>query len=535
MIKLFFNLIVFGFGFVFMFVALPAGGVCEARNYTVINKTNEADPLPGQVYYLIGAPDTESDNGSDTKPGTKKAEQKPLTKYSAFNKYIELDCTKDTPGGGKVDNRLVYRNPSSDKISYSDTPIAVFVRDTLNYPRLLPSNTSDFAQLPDESEPGKYNWIVKPLSHVYTILPMDSRIDSLDIDDDDDFNKGTHKYVSRYSFYWPATLKLKYNKYMSDPYETVSVLYRKNDREPWEILPCSTIKGTSQLSKNLGEVEVTFAKNGFGSYCVANIDTDFLDFRADNSPVTWAQQYVKALWAKGIMSQTGSNGYFGLYKYQTDLSEYRITRGEFAWMLVKGMRLPLESNEQSTIFSVNEKKYDTFADIDNDNSTFKEFTAEFVDYYDYYPDWPLYAITAAKYGLFNGIRHADGDLYFEPAALITREQAAALIARAAKLKVDKLEPADTNHDAKNGKIYGALSRLYTDADAISPWAMPYVLAVSKAKYMEGIPDSQASGGTVRTGAKAQYKFGTSGNDQYITRAQAAKITYKLLEQLKLIN
>lgn len=504
--------------------------VCEARDYNLVDKTNEADPLPAQVYYLTGAPDSDPDPG--------EAEQKPLTKYTAFNKYIELDCTKDTPGGGKVDNRLVYRNPSSDKTSYSATPIAVFVRDTLNYPRLLPSNTSDFAQLPDESEPGKYNWIVKPLSHVYTILPMDSRIDSLDIDDDDDddFKNGTHKYVSRYSFYWPATLKLKYNKYMSDPYETVSVLYRKNDKEPWEILPCSTLKGTSQLSKNLGEVEVTFAKNGFGSYCVANIDTDFLDFRAGNSPVTWAQQYVMALWAKGIMSQTGSDGYFGLYKYQTDLSEYRVTRGEFAWMLVKGMRLPLESNEQSTIFSVDEKKYDTFADVDDDKSTFKQFTAEFVDYYDYYPDWPLYVTTAAKYGLFNGIRHTDGDLYFEPSSLITREQAAALIARAAKLKVDKLEPADTNHDAKNGKIYAALSKLYTDADKISPWAMPYVLAVSKAKYMEGIPDSQASGGTVKAGgAKAQYKFGTSGSDQYITRAQAAKITYKLLQQLKLIN
>jgi len=509
---------------IFVCFIFLTGGVCEGKSYKLITKENESDPLPAQVYYLIDQPDSE------------QTKQKPLTKYTAFNKYVELDCTKDNPGGGNPGNHLLYYNPSSDKVSYSNTRIGVFVRDTINYPRLLPSNSSEFSQLPGGSEPGNFNWIVKPLSFVYTILPMDSHIDSYDIDDDDDdeFENGTHKWVSRYNFYWPATLKLKYNKFMSDPYETVSVLYRKSDNKPWEILPCSVLKETSQLSKNLGEVEVTFAKNGFGSYCVANIDSDFLDFRDDDSPVKWSQQYVMNLWAKGIMSQTGSNGYFGLYNKSADNNEYRITRGEFACMLVKGMRLPLESSVQSTIFSGDEKIYDTFADVDDTDDSFEELTAESVDYYDYYPNWQLYATTAAKYGLFNGIRHSNGDLYFEPASLITREQAAALIARAAKLKVDKLEVADTSHDPKNGKIYAALAKLYTDADEISPWAMPYVLAVSKAKYMEGIPVSPAVG-TGKSSAKSQYKFGASGSEQYITRAQAAKITYKLLEQLKLIN
>lgn len=455
-----------------------SGGLGEGSVLQVYDRL----PIPGVASSVYGATDI-------TKPDLKKA--------TAFNKYIEIDFTKNARGANDK-NYLLYLDDggSTDTLDCSTYVFGVFVRDTINHSGLMPDSNDDFSQY-DDSSPGATNWIVKPLSHVFTIVPMRDAgaISSYDIDGED----GTITGIDDYELYWPALITLKYDKIMSDPYGTVTVLYRKDDNDDWEILP--GLVNTSQ-----GTVTTTFARDGFGTYCVVNLDGNFNEFPIiGGSGVSWSQQYVTTLWSKGIMSQTKTNGDFGLIN---GASEYNATRGEFAAMLVKGMRLPLRTELSERLFN---ETYNNFSDVD----TGDDLVAEGVHYEDYYPQWVDCVYTSAKYGLFNGFREGD-KLVFKPADSVTREQAAALIARAAKLKVDYMD------DPASDKVLSALQKMYTDADSISIWARPYVLAVSKAKYMEGIPDPSDS-------KKKRFTPGVP-----ITRAQTAKIVYKLLSQLKLL-
>ncbi|OPX88931.1 S-layer homology domain-containing protein [Pelotomaculum sp. PtaB.Bin117] len=391
------------------------------------------------------------------------------TKLSAINKNVEINFGKD--------NYLLFNNTPSG------TGIGVFVRDQSEQPTNDSTNWNGcFAQSlhnPVSSPPVKTDylshtndWIVTPISPVYTIVPSSS----LPADG------------SGYSFVSPSAITLKYSSNISDLYDTVSVLYRVYDNSAWEVLP--GLVNTSSKT-----VTATFAKDGFGSYCVANMDSNFSDFNV--ASVAWSQQYVQSLWNKGIMSQTGSGGYFGLVDATAAHTEYNTTRAEFASMLVKGLRLPL-AGLQSNMFS----------DIGA-----LSLSVDGINYDYFYPKWREYACTAANYGLFNGIRNG-ATLEFQPDQPVTREQAAALITRALNLKVDYVEKDDD-------KVLAALTKLYEDASSISVWARPYVLAVSKAKYMSGEPI---------TGTK-KYNFDPAGD---ITRAETAKIIQKLLKSKKLI-
>lgn len=411
---------------------------------------------------------------------------KGLTKLSAINKSVEINFGKD--------NYLLY-----DGDTISSTGIGIYVRDDTSLPTNDNSNWNGcFSQSRDSLTPVIYtdhktDWIINPLSPVYTIIPVDN-ISS---------GPNSGNWDAKYSTTSSSTITLKYSSNMSDVFDTVSVLYRKNDSSPWEILPC-VVNAKSKT------VVATFTQNGFGSYCVVNMDSDFIDY----TNVSWAQQYVSSLWTKGIMSQTGPKGYFGLVDNNTG-NEYNSTRGEFAAMLVKGMRLPVQN---------------WGADVFSDLAPPLQDTVNTSVYYDlYYPNWRDYAYTSARYGIFSGIRDSStGDLEFQPNEYITREQAAVLIARVAKLKVENLSLEDSTFAAtvntKTGKktykgnICKALSK-FTDVESISPYALPYVLAVTKAKYMEGFTDNS---------------FRPNGPTGQITRAQSAVIINKLLKSLKLI-
>lgn len=476
-------------------IVFLSGGHGEGSVLQVYNRS----PLPGVVSSVYGATDI-------VKPELKKV--------TAFNSYIEIDFTKNFRG--KNDNNyLTYLDTAgTDTLDISTDVFAIFARDTINESDLVPSADDDFAQY-DNNSPGATNWIVKPLSYVFTILPMTDASAAADYDIDDE--DGTIDDIEDYDLYQPALITLKYDKFMSDPYGTVSVLYRKADPgaadDEWEILPAivDAAKGTATA---------TFAKDGFGTYCVVNLDGNFNEFpQTGATSVSWAQQYVTKLWSNGIMSQTrGSVGDFGLLNGG---AEYNMTRGEFASMLVKGMRLPLETNVSEEVFHISYDNFDDVGDPDDGNDV-DDLVRDGIDYFEYYPDWIEYVYTSAKYGLFNGFREGD-ELVFKPNDYITREQAAALIARSAKLKVEVLSEEDVTfaQDAKGkytGKICKALqTKKITDIEDISPWALPYVLAVYNAKYMEGFTD------------------GTFRPTSSITRAQSAKLTYKLLNNLKLIQ
>ncbi|MDF9409304.1 S-layer homology domain-containing protein [Pelotomaculum isophthalicicum JI] len=396
------------------------------------------------------------------------------TKLSAISKSVEINFGKD--------NYLLFNN------NISGEGINVILRDKTIFPTNDSSSINgSFAQSVDPSPPHAYinhtnDWIVKPLSPVYTIVPSQTLTAS-------------NGPLPGYSFVSPSTITLKYNSNISDSYETVSVLYRIDDNSPWEILPGLVNSGSKTVT-------ATFTTNGFGSYCVVNLDSDFNEFSQEIASVNWSQQYVQSLWNKGIMSQTGSNGYFGLVDGSSN--EYNTTRGEFASMLVKGMRLPLASLDNNIFSDVTSASPSLFADG--------------VHYEYYYPQWRENVCTAASYGLFNGIRTAGGSLVFQPTAPVTREQAAALIARAVNLKVDYMD------DPSNDKVLTALKKMYADNDDylnISVWARPYVLAVSKAKYMSG---------TLNATTK-KYSFNPTDP---ITRAETAKIIQKVLKNKKLI-
>ena len=406
---------------------------------------------------------------------------KGLTKLSAINKNVEINFGKD--------NYLLYGGNT-----VSGAGIGVYVR---NANKLPTNDNSDwngcFSQSRNSvtpSVPANYidhqtDWIVKPLSPVYTIVPKDD-FSTYDVEGSSgDWDTG-------YSIISPSAITLKYSSSMADVFDTVSVLYRLNDNTAWEVLPC-VVNASSKT------VTATFSMNGFGSYCVANIDSDFNEFSQMIGSVDWSHQYVTSLWTKGIMSQTRDSGYFGLV--DSSSQECATTRGEFASMLVKGMRLPLVSMDANI-----------FSDV---ASTTLQDTSNSIIYEYYYPYWRQYACTAANYGLVSGIRNGN-TLEFQPNAPITREQAALLITRAAKLKVSYVD------DPASDKVLTALQKLYTDADTISVWARPYVFAASKAKYMVGIPV---------TGQKNKYTFNPQDS---LTRAQTAKIISMLLKNLKLI-
>ncbi|MBC7105910.1 MAG: S-layer homology domain-containing protein [Firmicutes bacterium] len=115
--------------------------------------------------------------------------------------------------------------------------------------------------------------------------------------------------------------------------------------------------------------------------------------------------------------------------------------------------------------------------------------------------------TAARNGLVNGFPpdYPDKRPEFRMTEGLPREQAAAILARAAGLAVSD----DT------GAVDDALAKAFVDANDISPWARPYVLAAYRAKYIEGVPETGADG-------KTTYKFEP---ERELTRAEAAKLVY----------
>jgi hypothetical protein len=129
--------------------------------------------------------------------------------------------------------------------------------------------------------------------------------------------------------------------------------------------------------------------------------------------------------------------------------------------------------------------------------------------------------TAARNGLVNGFPPGGPDERpkFRAKETLTREQAAAILARAAGL---------TLSDDPNA-VDQALSRAFTDAADIPPWARPYVLAAYRAKYIEGVPVTTPEGKTVYR----FYPVDPEGNPIYnLTRAQAAKLVYFLAKKNK---
>jgi len=199
----------------------------------------------------------------------------------------------------------------------------------------------------------------------------------------------------------------------------------------------------------------------------------FLDQREPAFKDDWSYSYVMPLWSREIMDTVNQNIY------------EEIKRREFAFMMVRGLGLPVVEE-----------------DINDENRTFWDVDSDF-----------KFIETAARYGIINGFPNKDDKPLFKPDSPLTREQAAVIIARVANLKL----PTDVD------KVQKDLEKIFpVDGENISPWAAPAVLAVYKAKFMEGDKINE------------QGKVTTFRPDGKLKRSEAAKITYLLLKKLKKI-
>ncbi|MNJ57800.1 Endoglucanase precursor [compost metagenome] len=206
-----------------------------------------------------------------------------------------------------------------------------------------------------------------------------------------------------------------------------------------------------------------------------------MKLRRSYSDVTnhgWARNMLNALYSKGIMKNLRGDS-FG--------TDDRVTRGEFATLLVKGLDLPLNYPTDS------DHAKSTFLDIGPGART-ETWSYEHIE-------------TAARAGIVTGITEG----VFAPYMPITREQAAVMISRALKLKLA----------LNDEKLNATLAKTFIDSGSVDYYARPAIVAVSKAKIMAG------SATTLPGQKKATFSFNPKG---FMTRAEAGKISVELLKK-----
>lgn len=239
------------------------------------------------------------------------------------------------------------------------------------------------------------------------------------------------------------------------------------------------------VNQKTGTITIQIEGPFYGHYAVFNSHIGAENY-TDLPIEGWFYHPVTALSAKGIMEaanilnnpwnyvDAGSASTFGLS------SGFKINRGEFAFMMVRALGISLVDipyAEDNTIFE------------DVNDSNLERVYRQSIE-------------TAARNGLIYGF--PSGDFGWNES--LTREQAAAIMARAAVLKLDTRE----------AYVNTALAKIYTDYEDISPWARSSVLACNRAKVMEGFDD------------------GTFKAIDQLTRAQAASLIYRFMQNKKLI-
>ncbi|MGN8770772.1 S-layer homology domain-containing protein [Paenibacillus barengoltzii] len=263
-----------------------------------------------------------------------------------------------------------------------------------------------------------------------------------------------------------GTLKLSYDASVVDEAGSLVTVFRFVDMGgygKWEPVP-------GEVNTKAHTITVPFDK--FGYYTVMKLSRSYMDIT--NHP--WAKNILNGLYSKGIMQPLRTDA-FG--------ADDQTTRGEFATLLVKGLSIPINADEsQQTFFDV---QYGT-----------KTATWDF-DHLE----------TAARAGIITG--RTEG--FFYPNMPITREEAAVMIARAMKSSL-KLP-------ANDQKLKDSLAKSFLDAGKMDYYALPSIQAVTKAKIMSGSPV------TLPGAKKASYNFNPDSN---MTRAEAGKIAVELLKK-----
>jgi hypothetical protein len=221
---------------------------------------------------------------------------------------------------------------------------------------------------------------------------------------------------------------------------------------------------------------VTAPFNGFGYYAVMSLRYSYDDVIAHKT----ARADIELMLARGIMKASYNNN-FGVFD--------EVTRGEFATLLVKALNIPLD--------------YDT----DVNKLTFDDIGDTITPLWDY-----RYIETAARKGIIRGT----GPKVFGPNAVLTREEAANILARAMNLKLGDIEKDKTS-----------LQKQFTDTNTIrSNYSYPAILAITKAGIITGIANSMKEGEK-----KPTYRFDP---DRVLTRADTATIVKRMMAKLKIL-
>lgn len=224
---------------------------------------------------------------------------------------------------------------------------------------------------------------------------------------------------------------------------------------------------------------ITVPIDSFGYFQVMYMDQSFDDVIVHN----WAKNELDTMFAKGYMEPKSPPSNF--------VPNDPITRGEFITLLVK---------LYADVYPLNYKGDPTFSDVFWNNS------ASTAGMYDY-----RYIETAARAGIVRGT----GGGRFNPGQTITREDAAAMIARTANLKLDTNET----------KVLNNLQKSFTDGAAVKYYQRSSVEAVTRAGLITGKPHS------VVGNEKQTYYFDPLAP---LTRADAAAIAIRILKNEKKI-
>lgn len=260
-------------------------------------------------------------------------------------------------------------------------------------------------------------------------------------------------------------LTLAFDKNVVDEAGTTITVFRFTDKGIWENI------GGEVDTKNH---TITVPFDDFGYYMVMKMRKGYTDIT--NHP--WARNILNALYAKGIMTNLFGDS-FG--------TDDRISRGEFATLLVKGLNIPLNYPKDG------DYNKSSFQDVGPSART-ETWSYEYIE-------------TAARAGIVTGTTEGA----FSPYMPITREQAAVMIARALKLKLA----------VNDEKLNSTLAKAFIDSGSMDVYARPAIQAVNGAKIMTGTPN------TLPGQKKPVYSFNPKG---FMTRAEAGKITVEMLKK-----
>jgi len=386
--------------------------------------------------------------------------------FSVFDKALELKFPAGTvllsPPSTKAGEEI--QNPSGD--IFVDVPLYFGIAD----------RTTGQVSIEGDSMESKLN-LERNFNYGSPLYYIDAGDieapggrDPYEEDNDADIEEFKDRYEDNLVPSKRGTLSIKYDASIVNAANNVLTVFY-NSGDGWE-----NIGGVVNTSKKV----ITVPFEGFGYYMVMKTRETFDDVIHHD----YARDAMETLYSKGIMPNYSSNS-FGANR--------DMTRGEFATMLVKALDLPINAGPYSDS-SQRDPLEPTFSDV-----------RPRLDTWDYQY---IYIETAARAGIVRGTDPG----YFRPSDSLTRQEAAIMIARAMNMKMTgSVEAAKAN-----------LGKQFTDGKDVGYYAATSVLAVTKAKIMNGEPNDASA-------KKPTYRFLPNSN---LTRAEMAVITIRIMTQLK---